>query len=237
MKFHSDRGFSVTLEQSFGTIRTTPQGATNTGRGLTLRIDLDDWRAVMDSTQDNSANFRTPARWNSVPVPERVARRALENIEVQDDGCWLSRYSVASHGYAQIGWQDKGDRHVVLAHRAAWVAINGQMPMGVTLDHLCKVRRCVNPEHLRMLSNMENARRNQGDDFPMGGCRHGHPNTALVSMARKTKTGERRWGLTCGQCMKDSRARWVERNPDKLRKSQSAYSARRWAAQVAERAN
>ena len=62
----------------------------------------------MDSTRQQSGSFRTPERWNSVPVPERVARRAYERVEKRDDGCWISTYSVASHGYAQIGWNEGG---------------------------------------------------------------------------------------------------------------------------------
>lgn len=188
----------------------------------------------MDSTHSQSGGFRIPERWNSVPVPERVALRAYERVEVDESGCWISTYSVASHGYAQIGWQAGGSRHVVLAHRAAWVHLNGQMPVGVTLDHLCKVRRCVNPDHLRLLSNVENARRNQGDDFPMGQCRNGHPNTAQVRVARRSKSGERRWGYTCGQCMNDARARWVQRHPDRARRAKEKSQARRKAARNKE---
>ena len=173
---------------------------------------------------------RTPERWNSVPVPERVAQRAVTNADVQDDGCWLSRYSIGSHGYAQIGWQDRGKVTMVLAHRAAWVAENGQVPLGMTLDHVCKVRRCVNPAHLRLLPNRENARRINGEDFPLGGCRKGHPNTELVPITRRNKAGERRTGLTCGVCMKESRARWVAANPEKRRASVRRYEQKRRAA-------
>ena len=138
----------------------------------------------MDSTRQQSGGFRSPDRWNSVPVPARVAQRAYERVEVNEDGCWISTYSVASHGYAQIGWQDAGSRHVVLAHRAAWVHVNGQMPLGMTLDHLCKVRRCVNPAHLRMLPNYENARRTHGRDWPLGQCANGHDATHLKKSTR-----------------------------------------------------
>lgn len=151
----------------------------------------------MDSTHDTPDNFRKPERWNSVPVPERVATRALTKVDRQSDGCWISRYSVASHGYAQIGWvSDEGKNHMVLAHRAAWVAENGQVPLGMTLDHTCKVRRCVNPAHLRALPNFENARRTDGADWPMGYCKNGHPNSALIGHSRSGKTK----GLTCREC-------------------------------------
>lgn len=204
-----------TLEPIFDRMKTTPQGAGNTRRGLTHRIGTSDWRAVMDSTQSQSGGFRTPDRWNSVPVPERVALRAYERVEVDEGGCWISTYSVGSHGYAQVGWNDGVKTRMVLAHRAAWVHVNGQMPLGMTLDHTCKVRRCVNPSHLRMLPNFENARRVSGKDWPMGQCANGHPNTLLRSRPEG--------GVICAPCRRLHLARhnWRRRHsgepmPDRL---------------------
>lgn len=168
----------------------------------------------MQSTR--TKNYRDPKRWNTVSVPERVAERAYSKHEVNEDGCWISTYSVANHGYAQVGWQEgAGKRHVVLAHRAAWVRVNGQVPIGMTLDHTCKVRRCVNPSHLRLLSNYENARRNFGHDWEFGTCRKGHPDTELIEVPRKAKSGRRYMGLACGVCYKAHSANWAANNPDK----------------------
>lgn len=122
------------------------------------------------------------SHWNSVTIPERVRERAYERWE-SDGDCWISTYSVASHGYAQIGWNNKPERHVVLAHRAAWEHVNGPVPRGMTIDHLCKQRRCVNPGHLRILDNYENARRTQGRDWPLGECANGHSNEHLSTYA------------------------------------------------------
>lgn len=171
----------------------------------------------MDPAHQQSGDFRSPDRWNSVPVPGRVARRAYESVAVDENGCWISTYSVASHGYAQIGWQENGGRWVVLAHRAAWVHVNGQMPLGMTLDHLCKVRRCVNPGHLRMLPNFENARRVAGGEWRMGSCANGHPNNRLIlNTTRQNKKGEKRIGLICGVCVKlyAARGNWRARHGD-----------------------
>lgn len=170
----------------------------------------------MDSTQTVNEDFRTTARWNSVPVPERVALRAYERVDKQLDGCWISRYSTASHGYSQIGWQTNASRHVVLGHRAAWVHVHGQVPLGMTLDHLCKERRCVNPEHLRMLPNFENARRIDGKDWGMGACANGHSaEHLLVVTGRRTKNGSKRTGLGCSICyrMYSERGNWRVRHP------------------------
>lgn len=119
------------------------------------------------------------------PIPERVALRALSAAVPGPGGCHISTYSVASHGYAQIGWHDDDGRAATTAHRAAWVAWNGQIPEGATIDHTCKVRRCVNPLHLRMLSNFENARRTSGRDWPLGQCVNGHSNKFITRRGGK----------------------------------------------------
>lgn len=182
-------------------------------------------------------NFRAPERWNTIPVPDQVAERAATNYTADENGCWISNYSSASHGYAQVGWSIRAEektgrsRHrMVLAHRAAWAYHHGQVPVGMTIDHTCKVRKCVNPAHLRLLSNLENSRRNQGDDFPKGYCRHGHPDSALVRVKRKTKSGEPRYGITCGMCQAAARVRWRENNPEKYRAQYERSNARRKAA-------
>ena len=118
-------------------------------------------------------------------IPPHVAVRALSRWTLESPtGCHISTYSVASHGYAQIGWHTAGEpRRGTLAHRAAWTAVYGQIPEGMTIDHLCKNRRCVNVEHLRLLTNYENARRTSGRDWPLGRCLHGHSNEHLVNWA------------------------------------------------------
>lgn len=118
------------------------------------------------------------------PIPDRAAQRALTRYTVDGEtGCHISTYSCGSHGYAQVGWQvTPGEirvRSTTTAHRAAWTAIHGTIPAGMTIDHLCKNRRCVNVDHLRMLTNYENARRTHGRDWPLGQCVNGHSNKHL----------------------------------------------------------
>lgn len=179
----------------------------------------------MDSTQDQPENNRSTERWNSVPIPERVGLRALTNVNKQADGCWISWYSIGSHGYSQIGWQDGGKRHAVLGHKAAWTVANGQVPAGVTLDHTCKTRRCVNPAHLRLLGNFDNARRINGEDWELGQCRNGHEDSNLIPMTRRTKSGEKRSGVTCGICKAESQARYVAAHPERRRASTARHEA------------
>ena len=140
----------------------------------------------------------TPARLPRRPIviPQRVAERAATRYVEDESGCFISTYSTASHGYAQIGWNDgNGHRFVTLCHRAVWVYVHGtQILDGMTIDHLCHNRQCVNPDHLRLLSNFENARRTSDRDWPIGQCINGHSNKHLVMV-------EVRW--CCSACMKE----------------------------------
>lgn len=105
-------------------------------------------------------------------TPARVLTRAATHYTVVGD-CWISSYSTANHGYAQLGWADSGKTTVVLAHRAAWEAANGPIPDDMTVDHICFERRCVNPAHLRLLPRAVNAAQH-GRNWPMvrGECGH-----------------------------------------------------------------
>jgi len=133
-----------------------------------------------------------------IEIPRHVALRAFIKFVPNENGCHISTYSVASHGYAQIGWHDNGRVVGTTAHRAAWVAAHGQIPYGLTVDHQCRTKRCVNPAHLRLLTNFENARRSLYD-WPLGTCRNGHPPSEL------TQTGGR---LRCRPCNREAQQRY-----------------------------
>lgn len=67
-----------------------------------------------------------------------------------------------------------------LAHRWAYVQAGGTIPADNVLDHLCRVRLCVNPAHLEPVTNEENLRRGAGYGLRNGmrtGCIHGHQYT------------------------------------------------------------
>lgn len=121
-----------------------------------------------------------------IEIPRHVALRAFVRFTPNESGCHISTYSVASHGYAQIGWTSDGRAIVTTAHRAAWVAAEGQIPEGLTVDHQCRTKRCVNPAHLRLLSNFENARRALYD-WPVGTCRNGHPDSDLEQFGSRSR--------------------------------------------------
>jgi hypothetical protein len=136
-------------------------------------------------------------------IPERVYQRVIRKAD-WIDGCLVSRYSAASHGYAQVGWHEDGVRYVTLCHLVVWRYVRGDIPDGMTVDHqTCHNRKCVNIAHLRLLSNFENGRRTHGRDWPLGQCINGHSNDLLVTES----DGRRR----CPVCKTESQRRYRER--------------------------
>ena len=71
-----------------------------------------------------------------------------------DTGCWLWTASIHPEGYGRF-WDGK----VAKAHRVAHELFIGPIPDGLGIDHLCRVRHCVNPEHLEPVTWGENSRR------------------------------------------------------------------------------
>lgn len=73
------------------------------------------------------------------------------------DGHWLWTGFVQKNGYGKFTTGEDGKCH--LAHRLIWELLRGSLEPGLTLDHLCRIRHCVNPEHLEPTEFAENVRR------------------------------------------------------------------------------
>lgn len=67
------------------------------------------------------------------------------------NGCWLWTGYVNLAGYGRFDGR--------LAHRFAYEDMIGPVPDGLDIDHLCRVRNCVNPAHLEPVTRAENLRR------------------------------------------------------------------------------
>lgn len=113
----------------------------------------------------------------------------------KSDACWLWRAATRGGGYGAF-WLN--GRHVP-AHRFAYEALIGPVPDGLHLDHLCRNRSCVNPDHLEPVTCQENLLRSpvtfQGTNARKTHCDHGHEFTP-------ENTYEYRGGRKCRACMR-----------------------------------
>src|ERR1035437_9785011 len=103
-------------------------------------------------------------------------RRFWSKVEVADS-CWLWTDPLDRDGYARFYWNGR----TMGAHRVAYEQFIGPISDGLVIDHLCRVRHCVNPEHMEVVTNRENLRR--GESFSakkkrQTECIHGHPFTS-----------------------------------------------------------
>lgn len=67
-------------------------------------------------------------------------------------GCWLFMGEITGNGYGRLHFEGKR----ALAHRCAYEEWTGPIPDGLEIDHLCNVRSCCNPKHLRTATRTEN---------------------------------------------------------------------------------
>ncbi len=84
--------------------------------------------------------------------------RFLQKINVADSGCWVWTASLGQKRYAQFGLNYK----MILGHRFIYEYYHGQICPDLTIDHLCRNRKCVNPIHLEQVTQKVNVLRGIG---------------------------------------------------------------------------
>lgn len=88
--------------------------------------------------------------------------RALSNIDADGD-CWLWQGAIGVGGYGYFAHQQPGRGRInSRAHRYIYELLVRRLTEDEQIDHLCRVRHCVNPDHLEPVSAKENIARSYG---------------------------------------------------------------------------
>ena len=152
-----------------------------------------------------------------------VARLMTKFIPV-DGSCWEWIGSRAHDGYGAFALRRKNK----LAHRVVYEHFIGPIPSGMTIDHLCRNRNCVNPHHLEAVTNRVNTLRGIGlsaENAKKTSCVHGHPLSGENLALRVGRYGGYR---KCKRCDADRQMRaYYERKlagiPRKSRSKQKPH--------------
>ena len=111
-----------------------------------------------------------------------------DNVD-KTDSCWLWKGPKTNNGY---GVSARFERTIV-AHRRAYLELVGPIPEGMQLDHLCRVRHCVNPAHLEPVSPSENWHRSNAHQVwqtyaAQTHCKRGHEFTPENTYIRPSRS-------------------------------------------------
>lgn len=144
------------------------------------------------------------------PTDTAQAKAEMSNYVVnKSTGCWNWTGYIEKEGYGQV-WL-KSEHGTRRPHRIEYENKYGPIPSGMVLDHLCRNRSCVNPEHLEIVSHRENILRGEGitaQNAKKTQCLRGHPFSGenLRTQFRKGKP-ER----VCKACQHLLKKAWRER--------------------------
>lgn len=129
-----------------------------------------------------------------------------ESMVDKTDTCWLWTGRVTVAGYGQFSAPGRRSVH---AHRWGYEQLVGQIDEGLSIDHLCRVRACVNPAHLEPVTTQINVLRGVGWAAQNAAKTHCKRNHEFTPENTYLKGGRR----VCRQCLAAARASAIGNQP------------------------
>lgn len=151
---------------------------------------------------------------------EALPQRFWDKVRFTDS-CWLWTAYIGATGYGKFRMG-----RTQLAHRVAYAALIGPIPAGLTLDHLCRVKSCVNPAHLEPTTIRENNLRSPRSLISVAvaqtACINGHEFTEENTRTRRVNGRDQR---ECRTCVRARKRDWWHKSGRELRRRKTIRAA------------
>jgi hypothetical protein len=140
-------------------------------------------------------------RGNEVPIVLTAVQvdRFWQFVEESENGCWEWLGQIDKrHGYGFY----RANGVNLRAHRVSYTLLLGAIPNALTIDHVCRNRRCVNPDHLEAVQNKENILRGESptaENARKTHCKRGHEFTP-ENTVHYSKNGGKYVSRECREC-------------------------------------
>jgi hypothetical protein len=142
---------------------------------------------------------------------DRLLELISQKFDVDDSGCWLWNRALTPKGYARYTFRDGWNQYSKSVPWLVHELVIGEVADDEEVDHLCKVRHCINPDHLEAVTHLENLRR--ADIFDVAQlhrnkecCPQGHEyNGDNLYVAPNGHRG-------CKECRRENVRRWRAKN-------------------------
>lgn len=131
-------------------------------------------------------------------------------IHIPETGCLEWQGAQDGHGYGQINVGGRPEK----VHRLMYRLFVGEIPEGLSIDHLCRNQICAAPDHLEAVTLSENSRRQaEATEHPNAKkthCPQGHPYDEA-----NTRYATRGYGRVCRVCRNEANKAYRQRKKDR----------------------